>query len=76
MIDENGVIIRNSSGKKVIRKVIVTPGGSFIEGEALVKKLKALSNYLTRHKERNDFERYRITTQFIKDCLLILEIHG
>ena len=45
MIDENGVIIRNSSGKKFIRKVIVTPGGSFLEGEALVKKLKALSNY-------------------------------
>ena len=36
MLDDNGVVIRNSSGKKVIRKVIVTPGGSFIEGEALV----------------------------------------
>ena len=44
MLDENGVVIRNSSGKKVIRKVIVTPVGSFFEGEALVKKLKALAN--------------------------------
>ena len=33
MLDKNGVIILNSSGKKVIRKVIVTPGGSFLEGE-------------------------------------------
>ena len=32
MLDENGVAIRNSSGKKVICKIIVTPGGSFIEG--------------------------------------------
>ena len=45
MLDKNGVVIRNSSGKKVIHKVIVTPGGSFLEGEALVKKLKALANY-------------------------------
>ena len=45
MLDENGVFIRNSSGKKVIRNVILTPGGSFIKGEALVKKLKALANY-------------------------------
>ena len=45
MLDENGAVIRNSSGKKVISKVIVTPSGSFLEGEALVKKLKALSNY-------------------------------
>ena len=45
MLDENGVVIRNSSGKKFIRKVIVTPGGYFIEGEALVKKVKAMSNY-------------------------------
>ena len=54
MIDDNGVVIRNSSGNKVIRKVIVTPGGSFIEGEALVKKLKALANYFDspQRKER------------------------
>ena len=45
MIDDNGVVIRNSSWKKVICKVIVTPGRSFLEGEALVKKLKALANY-------------------------------
>ena len=38
------MVIRNSSGKKVICKVIVTPDGSFLEGEALVKKLKALAN--------------------------------
>ena len=31
MLDDNGVVISNSSGKKVIRKVIVTPGGSFLE---------------------------------------------
>ena len=43
MIDENGVVIRNSSGKKVTRKVIVTSGGSFLEGEYLVKKFKALA---------------------------------
>ena len=35
----------NSVGKKVICKVVVAPGGSFIEGEALVEKLKALANY-------------------------------
>ena len=54
MLDENGVVIRNSSGKKVTRKVIVTPGGSFIEGEALVKRLKALVNYFDspQRKER------------------------
>ena len=45
MLDDNGLVIRNSSGTKVNRKVIVTLGGSFIEGEALVKKLKALANY-------------------------------
>ena len=45
MLDNNRVVIRNLSGKKVICKVIVTPGGSFLEGEALVKKLKALANY-------------------------------
>ena len=45
ILDENGVVIRNYSGKKVIRKVIVTPGGSFLEREALAKKLKALANY-------------------------------
>ena len=45
MLDNNGVVIRNSIGKKVIHKVIVTPGGSFLGGEALVKKLKALANY-------------------------------
>ena len=44
MLDDNGVVIRNSSGKKVTSKVIVTPGGSFLEVEALVKKLKALAN--------------------------------
>ena len=33
MLDENGVVIRNSSGKKVIRKFIVTPGRSFLEVE-------------------------------------------
>ena len=46
MLDKNGVVIRNSSGKKVIRKVIVTPGGSFLEGESLVSKFKALANYI------------------------------
>ena len=44
MLDKNGVVIRNLSGNKVIRKVIVTSGRLFIEGEALVKKLKALAN--------------------------------
>ena len=54
MIDKNGVVIRNSSGKKVIRKVIVTPGRSFLEGEALVKNLKSLANYFDspQRKER------------------------
>ena len=46
MLDENGVVIRNLSGKKVIRKVIVTQRRLFLEGEALVKELKALVNYL------------------------------
>ena len=32
MLYENGVVICNLSGKKVTRKVIVTPGGSFLEG--------------------------------------------
>ena len=45
MLDKNGVVICNSSGDKVIRKVIVTPGGFFLEGEYLVKKLKSLANY-------------------------------
>ena len=62
MLDNNGVVIHNSSGKKVIRKVIVTPGGSFIEGEALVKKLKALSNYFDSPQRKEFFERFRITT--------------
>ena len=44
MLDKNGVVICNSSGKKFICKIIVTPGGSFLDGEALVKKLKALAN--------------------------------
>ena len=33
MLEENGVVICNSSGKKFIRKFIVTPGDSFLEGE-------------------------------------------
>ena len=41
MIDDNGVVICNLSGKKVTRKVIITPGGSCIKGETLVNKLKA-----------------------------------
>ena len=45
MLDDNGVVIHKFSGKKVTRKVILTPGGLFIEGEALVNKLKALANY-------------------------------
>ena len=45
MLYKNGVVIRYSSGKKVIRKFIVTPCGLFLEEEALVKKLKALDNY-------------------------------
>ena len=42
------------SGNKFICKVIVTPGGSFIEGESLVKKLKSLTNYFDspQSKER------------------------
>ena len=44
MLDKNGVVIRNSSMNKVIRKDIVTPGGLFLGGESLVKKLKALAN--------------------------------
>ena len=31
MLDKNGVVICNSSGKKITNKVIVTPGGLFIE---------------------------------------------
>ena len=31
MLDKNGVVIHNVSGKKVIHKVIVTPGRSFLE---------------------------------------------
>ena len=50
MLDKNGVVIRNLSDKEVTRKVIVTPGGSYIEGEALVKKLKALANYFDSPK--------------------------
>ena len=45
MLDENRVVVCNSSGKKVIRMVIVTPCGLFLEGESLVKKLNALANY-------------------------------
>ena len=54
MLDKNGVVIGNSSGKKVIRKVIVTPCGYFLEEEALVKKLKALTKYFNspQRKER------------------------
>ena len=54
MLDENGVVIHNSSGKKVIRKDIVTPGGLFLEEEALVKQLKELVNYFdsAQRKER------------------------
>ena len=54
MLDDNGVVTRNSNGEKFISKVIVTPGGSFLEGEALVKKLKLLANYfdLPQRKER------------------------
>ena len=47
MLDNNGVVILNLSGKKFIRKVIVTPGGSFIEVEALVEKVKSLAEYLS-----------------------------
>ena len=32
MLDDNGVLIRNLSGKKVPLKVIITPGRSFLEG--------------------------------------------
>ena len=52
ILDDNGVVIRNLSGKKVTRKVIVTPGRSFIEGESLVKKLKALANYFNSPKKK------------------------
>ena len=31
MLDENGVVICDSSGNKVTCKVIVTPGGPFLE---------------------------------------------
>ena len=54
MLDNNGVVILNLSGKKFIRKVIVTPGGSFIEVEALVEKVKSLADYFKspQRKER------------------------
>ena len=45
ILDENGVVIRNSNGKNFTHKVIVTPGGLFLEGESLVKKFKAMPNY-------------------------------
>ena len=45
MLDKNRVVIRNFIGKKVICKVIVTPYGSFLEGESLVNKLKSLATY-------------------------------
>ena len=45
MLDENGVVIRNYSGKKVTSKVFVTPGASFLEGKDLVKNMKELANY-------------------------------
>ena len=45
MLDDNGVVVRNLIGKKVIPKFIVTLGRSFIEGEALVEKSKSLDNY-------------------------------
>ena len=32
MLDENGVVVRNSSGNNVTYKVIATLGRSFIEG--------------------------------------------
>ena len=31
MLDKNGVVIHNSSGKEFIRKAVVTPGESFLE---------------------------------------------
>ena len=49
MLEENG-----GSGKKVNCKVIVTPDGSFLEGESLVKKLKSLAKLFNspQRKER------------------------
>ena len=52
MLEDNGGVIHNSSGKKVTRKFIVTTGGLFIEGEALVKKLKTLTNYFDSPQRR------------------------
>ena len=57
MIDEIGVVIRNSRGKKVIRKVIVPPGGLFCEGEYLVKKLKSLANYSDSLKRKEQHQK-------------------
>ena len=57
MLDRNGVVIRNSSGKKVIRKVIVTPGGLFLEGEALVNKLKALAKYFASPQRKEQLRK-------------------
>ena len=76
MLDNNGVVIRNSSGEKVIRKVIVTSSGSFLEGEALVKKLKSLAKYIDPTQRKERLRRCKITTRFINYCLLILEIRG
>ena len=45
ILDENGVATRNWNEKKVIRKVIATPGGLFLELESFVNKLKAVANY-------------------------------
>ena len=44
----------NWGGRRLFIKVIVTPSGSFLEGEALAKKLKALDNYFNspQRKER------------------------
>ena len=54
MLHKNGVVIHHLSGKKVTRKVIVTPGGSFLEVEFLFMKLIALTNYFDspQRKER------------------------
>ena len=43
------------SEKEVICKVIVTPGGSFLEGEYLVKKLKALANNFESPQRKERF---------------------
>ena len=57
ILDKNGVVIRNYSGKKVIRKVVVTPDGLFLEGEALVKKLKALTNYFDSPQRKEQLQK-------------------